>query len=96
MRRTSSLQGLFLTKGGEGCEQKNQRRKWYGDSDAVIFVQSTPGELLKKRVHEVMKENGMRVKVVKQGRRTIKSLLQKSTVHPNMTCEMEDCPICLT
>ena len=62
----------------------------------MIFVQSTPGELLKKGVQEVMKENGMRVKVVEQGGRTIKSLLQKSNVHPKMTCEMEDCPICLT
>ena len=62
----------------------------------MIFVQSTPGEVLKKGVQDVMSENGMKVKVVEQGGRTIRSLLQKSDIHPKTACEMVDCPICLT
>ena len=76
--------------------KKVKMRKWYGDSDAVVFVQSTPGEILRKGVEEIMKENGMNVRVVEQGGRSLKSLLQRSDIQRRMVCEAQDCPVCLT
>ena len=45
-----------------------KQRKWYGKTkDAVIFMQATPGECLKKAVQEVCDRSGLRVKVVEKG-----------------------------
>ena len=48
-----------LHKEERALAKEMKKRKWYGESDAVIFVQATPGELLKRGIQEVMNENGM-------------------------------------
>ena len=86
----------FWQKEERAVSKEIKRRRWYGDSDAVIFVQSTPGEILKKGIEGVMKGNNMNVKVVEKGGRTFKSILQRSAVQKKMRCEDPDCPVCLT
>ena len=48
---------------------KKKAKRWYGESDAVMFVQSTPKSILKREIENVMKTNGMRVRVVEKGGR---------------------------
>ena len=71
-------------------------KNWYGDNDSVVFVQSTPGEVLRKAIDKVMHEEGMKVRVVEKGGRTVKSILQKSDINPRMRCLKSDCYVCLT
>ena len=70
-------------------------KTWY-KSDSVVFVQSTPGELLKKEVKKIMDDAGFNVRVVEKGGRSMRSVLQRSDVSPPQTCVYGDCPICLT
>ena len=72
------------------------KEKTWHSSDLVIFVQSTPGELLKKEVQKIVVDAGFNVRVVEKGGRTLKSKLQRSDVAPRSVCLDEDCPICLT
>ena len=72
------------------------KEKTWTKSDSVIFVQATPGEILKREVKKVVKEAGFNVKVVEKGGRSMRSLLQRSDVSPPAVCLDADCPICLT
>ena len=71
-------------------------KSWYAPYDTVMFVQATPGEMLKKRVEKVVRDYGFKVKVVERGGRQIKALLQRSDVSPRERCFYGSCPICLS
>ena len=74
-----------------------KQRKWYGKTKgAVIFMQATPGECLKKAVQEVCDRSGLRVKVVEKGGRNVRQILQKSDVGCSGKCGREECMICVT
>ena len=48
--------------------RKKKSKNWYGKQfDSVLFVQSSPGELLKKEVQRIVKDNGFKVRVVEKG-----------------------------
>ena len=72
------------------------KMKTWSKSDSVIFVQATPGEILKREVSKVIRESGFKVKIVEKGGRNIRSLLQKSDVSPATHCFDDSCPLCMT
>ena len=77
--------------------RKKKSKNWYGKQfDSVLFVQSSPGELLKKEVQRIVKENGFKVRVVEKGGRPLQSFLQRSDVDPQLDCLDGECPVCLT
>ena len=48
--------------------KKMKKITWYGSRfQSVLFVQSSPGEVLKKEVQKVIDESGFKVRVVEQG-----------------------------
>ena len=77
-------------------KKKVKEKSWFGNKQSVIFVQSTPGEILRKKVEEIVDSAGFKVKVVEKGGRTVRSLLQKSDVSSSVTCSESGCPICST
>lgn len=79
-----------------GIQKKLKAKRWAGNAESVIFVQSTPNEILKKSIQRVANETAFKIRVVEKGGRTLKSLLQKSDVIPNKRCWDKECPICLT
>ena len=64
--------------------------------DSVIFVQATPGEILRKEVRKIVNGAGFNVKVVEKGGRNMRSVLQRSDVSPPAKCMDGDYPICMT
>ena len=72
------------------------KKSWFGKTnDSVLFVQATPGEVLRKRLQAVVKDHGMKVKVVEKGGRSLKGSLQKSDIEPLEGCGQE-CVVCQT
>ena len=70
---------------------------WYGKrNQSVMFVQATPGEILRKEIDSVMKKCGFKVKVVEKSGRSVIGLLQRSDVTPQLRCYDNSCPVCLT
>ena len=61
--------------------------------DSVLFVQATPGEVLKRQIQEVVKKHKLKIKVVEKGGRSIKSVLQRSDVEPSSSCGLP-CVVC--
>ena len=55
-----------------------------------MFVQATPGSILKKEVELIMKAEGMKVSVVEKGGKNVQQLLQKSDIDPNKFCNDSD------
>ena len=90
----------------EACWKKQERDvakkakkiDWYGKKvDTVIFVQSTPGELLKKKVEAIVSNAGFKIKVVERSGRSVHSILQRSDVAPQLSCDWgERCLVCST
>ena len=64
--------------------------------DSVMFVQSSPNEVLRREIQKIVDDSGFKVRVVERGGRSLKSMLQRSDVEPIMKCFDDDCPICLT
>ena len=76
-------------------EGKVKKRTWYGtENKTVLFVQSTPGGILKNAVNEVVKKSGLKVRVVEKGGRKLQSLLTKSDVTGSAQCGRDECVIC--
>ena len=70
--------------------------KTWSKADSVMFVQATPGELLKKEVSKVIRESGLNIRGVEKAGRSLKRLLQRSDVSSSTVCLDDQCPICLT
>ena len=63
----------------------------------MIFVQPTPGEILKKKVEAIVLNAGFKIKVVERGGRSVHSILQRSDVSPQLSCDWGNkCFICST
>ena len=74
-----------------------KKREWYkedGKYDSVLFVQPTPGSVLKKKVQAAAKRNGVMMKVVERAGSTMKKVLQRSNPFKKEKCERKDCPVC--
>ena len=84
---------------GSNRQSRRSRKNdaWYlegGKNETVMFVNSTPGERLKKKIERIAKKYKMKMKVVERRGRTVKSMIQKSYPFPNDKCGREDCVIC--
>ena len=78
-------------------KKKVKGKTWYGSTfDSVVFVQSSPGEVLRKEIQKIMDESGFKVCVVENRGRQLKSILQRSDVEPQQCCLDGECPVCLT
>ena len=97
----NGLRPLFRSasweKEARAVKKKVKGRHWFGKRfDSLLFVQSSPGEVLRKEIQKVIDSNGFRVKVVERGGRPVRSLLQKSDVEPQLDCLDDKCPVCMT
>ena len=83
-------------RGKRAIVKLRSKKDWYGKTnDAVMFVQATPGEILKNEMEKVVKGHGMKIKIVEKGGMTLKNKLQRSDVEPEDSCGRE-CVICNT
>ena len=83
----------------ERDEQKERKkRNWYkqGGFDSVLFVPTTPKSKLKMMYNNVIRESGIRVRVVERTGRTLKSELQVSNPFATGNCGRTDCFVCTT
>ena len=77
--------------------KKLKRKSWYGANvESVVFCQATPNEILRKSLQEEVKKSGLNIRVVEKGGRNVKSLLQRSDVKPEISCNDPSCVVCLT
>ena len=73
-----------------------KRNNWYGtETESVVFVQATPGEILRKAVQKEANLSGVKVKVVEKEGKDIKSMLQRSDVQPRKKCHKENSIVCM-
>ena len=77
-------------------KKKVKGKSWYGKCDSVVFVQSTPGEVLRQNIEKLVAGKGFNVKVVEHGGKSLKSILQRSDVAPCLLCSDDTCPLCKT
>ena len=75
-------------------ERKRSRRKWFGTSDAVMFVPATENEQLKKEIQRCAMKNKVEVKVVEKVNHKIRNELQKSNPFKTPNCGSKDCILC--
>ena len=76
-----------------------KKRNWgtKGGHIAPIFVPSTPGEELARRLCEVAEREaipGLQFKIAEQGGKTVGGQLQKPNPTENPGCQKEDCQVC--
>ena len=85
-------------KGERRKEKEQKKRDWYrkGGFDTVLFTTATPDGKLKKLYEHVIRESGIRIKVIERTGRTIKSQLQTSNPFKQKQCGRDDCFICTT
>ena len=84
----------------EERREQNQKKKmkWYkqGGFHSVLFIPTTPDGKLKQMYENVIRESGIRIKVVERTGRTLKSQLQTSNPFRQKECGRQDCFICTT
>ena len=99
----SGIRPIFRPKDWHREERKSakerKRHEWAtkGGYIAPIFVPSTPGSELMKRMRQVVDRESkkeLRFKIVEMGGRTLKSELQKSNPTATPGCEEKDCLGC--
>ena len=62
-------------------DRNNKKRDWYKSKDkydSVMFVQPTEGSMLKRRVQQLARKNGVKLKVIERAGLTVKKILQRS------------------
>ena len=75
--------------------KKLKRKSWYGANvESVVFCQATPNEILRKSLQEEVKKSGLNIRVVEKGGINVKSLLQRSDVKPEKSCNDPSCVVC--
>ena len=79
------------------CNPANRKKTWYrkdNDTDAVMFVQATKDEALKKEIQRCAEKNKLNLKVIEKVDNNIRKELQKSNPFKQETCGREKCMIC--
>ena len=69
-------------------------RRWYGDKDAVHFVEPSPRGVFKTAVQRILDGNGFNVKVVEKAGASVRSKLQRSDVSGGKRCADQECAVC--
>ena len=60
----------------------------------LYFVQSTEGSMLNRRVQQLARKNGVKLKVMERAGLTVKKILQRSNPFEKKSCEREECMVC--
>ena len=87
----------IFAQGDSARKRKQKKIDWYkedGKYESVMFIQPTPGSILKHRIQKLAKRNGVKVKVIEKAGLTVKKELQKSNPFGKKRCERVDCVIC--
>ena len=71
-----------------------RKQKWLGKADAMMFVQATNNEELRKEVQRCAEKNKVNIKVVEKVEHNMKRELQKSNPFKTIICCREDCILC--
>ena len=81
---------------GRVTRKRSDRRRWYNEDkyDGVMFVDTTPGGELKKRVENACRKNQMKIKIVEKINSTTKKELQRSNPFRHQHCGRNDCITC--
>ena len=78
-------------------DRNKKKRDWYKSKDkydSVMFVQPTEGSMLKRRVQQLARKNGVKLKVIERAGLTVKKILQRSNPFGKKRCEREECMVC--
>ena len=60
----------------------------------VMLVQPTDGSELKKRIQQLARKNGVKMKIVEKAGLTVKKVLQRSNPFGKKVCGRDDCGVC--
>ena len=78
-------------------QQKKKKNNWFRkkeDVDAVMFVQATENEEMKKEIQKCAERNKMKLKIVEKVDSNIRKELQRSNPFKSETCGNARCKIC--
>ena len=77
---------------------KNKKKQdWYkeeGRYESIMYVDSSPKSAWKKKIQSIVKRNKMKIKVVERVGKTVKGMLQKSSVFTKRESGRNDCEMC--
>ena len=82
---------------GDRVRKKVKKRAWFsadGKYESIMFVQATPGSVLKTKVQKIARKNKLKIKVVEKAGSTVKRVLQRSDPYGKRKCGRMDCPVC--
>ena len=75
----------------------NNKNKWFqrnGEKDAVMFVQATENEQLKKEIQQAADRNKISLKIIEKVDNNIRKEIQRSDPFKSESCGRKDCTIC--
>ena len=78
-------------------QQKKKKNNWFKkkeDVDAVMFVQATDNEEMKKEIQKCAERNKMKLKIIEKVESNIRKELQRSNPFKSETCGNTKCKIC--
>jgi hypothetical protein len=81
----------------ERADSVQKKRDWYKKDkkyDSVMFVQPTESSELKRKIQQIAKKNGVKMKVVEKAGQTVKKVLQRSNPFGKEVCGRRDCVVC--
>ena len=99
-RDESREEPLYRSKNWKKVERNEEKRRkkgsWFrGDgSEAVFFVDSTPGSQLAEQCRREFDRTGLKVKVVERSGRSVKRTLVKSNPFKKGGCSRGGCQVC--
>ena len=78
------------------AEKQRKKGSWFkGDgSEAVFFVDATPGSQLAELCQKEFKRAGLKIKVVERSGRSVKRTLVKSNPFKKKGCGRDECQVC--
>ena len=76
--------------------KENKKRNWFrrDGHESVIFVPTTPKQVLKRDYEKDIRNSGIKIKVVETTGTTIKNVLQRSDPFREKRCNRPDCFLC--
>ena len=77
-------------------KQHNNKQTWYtkGGYKSTFFVEATPNEELKRKCESIIKNCGLKIKVLEKTGKSVKQHLVKSDPFKESKCADSRCPIC--
>ena len=98
VRRWEAGGSMFEVRREEDRARKTvKKREWFradGKYESVMFVQPTPGSVLKAEVQKIARRNKLKIKVVEKAGSTVKKVLQRSDPYERHCCGRAGCPMC--